>query len=574
MDTHPSRLAAPSQPTLARPRAVLLDFGGVVFETSKHPDGRDSMAAWMSTRLNRAGFDYSPERLRASLDAGLTALKQWKNASSRRLEPQELTHREIVTDFLASDLPAGPRELLAASAPELLRTMNTTISGHTVRPGIPELLAWCGENNVQLGIVSNAHSGASHRELLAEHGLASHFAVQIYSDEVGIRKPHPGMLQLAADALGEPIDECWYVGDTQDRDLVAGRRAGAGAVLITRCHHTDSPPFAVDEVADAVLDTPEGLLDLLTDATSDSNSVADIPTPATSSPSAASTAPAPPTAAASPTIAPSPSCGQALLIDHGGVIATSAPDPQARAQFLTRLAELLGTGEQQADLTHAEAVLTAATAQYTAGKSHRRDLWQRHEASALGFPVCPTDVLRDVSPREFWHIDGADARTNALLRSESIALMEAWGLAKSRRTLRPGVRDLFDHCAADGIPVVVVSNTVSGTGVRANLQAHGLLDQVRAVLASDEFGVRKPHPSIAAAGLAIAQSDPTRTWFLGDKPQNDAEAARAAGITHRVLVRGGASDDAALQAALDSGLATDLIDVPGDLTRLLDRSGE
>lgn len=549
---HPSRLAAPARPTLSRPRAVLLDFGGVIFETSKHPDGRENMATWMAAQLSRAGFDYSSDRLRTSLDAGLTALKAWKNSSSRRLAPQELTHREIIIDFIASDLPAGPRELLASRAPELLKTMNTTISGHTVRPGIPELLAWCRAHDVPLGIVSNAHSGASHRELLAEHGLDDDFAVQIYSDEVGIRKPHPGMLQLAADALAVPIEECWYVGDTQDRDLVAGRRAGAGAVLITRCHHTDSPPFAVAELADAVLDTPAGLVDLLTDAARSAGNDA--------------------TTSGTSTISRSPSCGRALLIDHGGVIAISAPDPQAHAEFVAQLAELVGTGDEQADLAHAEAVLAAAKSQYSAGKNHRRDLWQRHEASALGFPVLPTDVLRDVSPREFWHIENADARTNALLRSESIALMAQWGRAKSRRTLRPGVRELFDRCAADGIPIVVVSNTVSGTGVRANLEAHGLLDQVRAVLASDEFGVRKPHPSIAAAGLAIAQSDPARTWFLGDKPQNDAEAAKAVGIAHRVLVRGGASDDATLQAALDSGLATDLIDVPGDLNRLFDDS--
>lgn len=561
MDTHTSRLAAPARPTLARPRAVLLDFGGVVFETSKHPDGRDSMAAWMSAQLSRAGFDYSCEQLRASLDAGLTALKQWKNAASRRLAPQELTHREIVIDFIASDLPAGPRELLAARAPELLRTMNTTISGHAVRPGIPELLAWCRAHDVPLGIVSNAHSGASHRELLAEHGLADRFAVQIYSDEVGIRKPHPDMLQLAADALDVPIDECWYVGDTQDRDLVAGRRAGAGAVVITRCHHTDNPPFAVGEVADAVLDTPAGLLDLLADAVPNADST----TTAPAAPPHSATGAVTPAGAASR----SPSCGRALLLDHGGVIATSSADPQAHAEFVAQLAELVGTGEEHADLARAGAVLAAAKTQYSAGKSHRRDLWSRHGASALDFPICPTAVLRDVSPREFWHIDGADARTNALLRSESIALMAQWGLTKSRRTLRTGVRELFDRCAADGIPVVVVSNTVSGTGVRANLAAHGLLDQVRAVLASDEFGVRKPHPSIAAAGLAIAQSDPTRTWFLGDKPENDAQAAKAAGIAHRVLVHGGATDDATLQSALGTGLATDLIHHPGELIRLL-----
>lgn len=82
-------------------------------------------------------------------------------------------------------------------------------------------------------MVSNAHSGRSHRTLLREAGLEDHFGVQVYSDEVGIRKPHPEMIALAARALGTVPERCWYVGDTQDRDVVAGRRAGVAAVLLT-----------------------------------------------------------------------------------------------------------------------------------------------------------------------------------------------------------------------------------------------------------------------------------------------------------------------------------------------------
>ena len=56
------------------------------------------------------------------------------------------------------------------------------------------------------------------------------------------------MLHLAAEAAGVDIADCWYVGDTLDRDVVTGRRAGVGAVFITRSQHSDNPPFAVDAV--------------------------------------------------------------------------------------------------------------------------------------------------------------------------------------------------------------------------------------------------------------------------------------------------------------------------------------
>src|SRR5699024_6442517 len=89
------------------------------------------------------------------------------------------------------------------------------------------------------------------------------FAVQLYSDEAGIRKPHPGIIDLAARALGTSARRCWYVGDTLDRDVVAGRRAGVAAVLGTRPPHTDTPPLSVTDRAALVVDDPRGIVPAL-----------------------------------------------------------------------------------------------------------------------------------------------------------------------------------------------------------------------------------------------------------------------------------------------------------------------
>jgi len=513
-----------------RPRAVLLDFGGVVFETSKRPGGRHELARLYRRLLTDAGFDLEHERLVASVEAGLTALKLWKNASSRMREPRELTHREVITDFMVSDLPEGPRELLATHARELVRAQNRLISDHHLRPGIREFLTRCQERQIPLGIVSNAHSGASHRDILAEHDLADAFGVQIYSDEVGIRKPHPDMLILAADALGADVHDCWYVGDTQDRDVVAARRSGIGAAIVTRCHHTDTPPFAVHDRADAVLDTPEELCVLL-DRASDTT-----------------------TGATGSRRAPARS-GAALLIDHGGVISLAEPNPDARAAFLGILADLIGPGVGTHSPTEvAEQILRQAID----GNRRRKAEQNGHE---------------EIDPVTFWaRFGGAEqsARTVALLRSEATALMAAWGSAKSRRRMRQGVDDLLRWCTTHHHRVVVVSNTVSGDSVREQLAAHGLDEFVTAVVASDEFGTRKPDPGIIRAALAIADADPARTWFLGDKPDNDAAGAAACGIAHRILVRGGSTDDPDLQHALDEGVATAIVTEPGDLLDLID----
>ena len=69
--------------------------------------------------------------------------------------------------------------------------------------------------------------------------------------------------------------------------------------------------------------------------------------------------------------------------------------------------------------------------------------------------------------------------------------------------------------------------------------------------------------------LVIAGADAAQTWFLCDNPHNDAAVAHAAGIAHRVLVRGGTTDDVELDAALASGLATDVVDSASELAGLM-----
>ena len=514
------------------PRALLLDFGGVVFQTSKRPSGRDELAAAIVARAARAGHVIEQRTVRASLDAGLTALTHWKHASSRRLEPREMTHREVVGDFLIADLPAPIRSLLIAEAGELLEEQNTTLSDHTVRPGIRALIAEAQRRGISLGIVSNAHSGRSHRRLLAAHGLAEAFAVQVYSDEVGMRKPHPRMIELASAAIGVAPADTWYVGDTQDRDVVAGRRAGVGAVILTASKHTDNPPFPIADDADAVFPTPEGLFETLSDAGA-------------------------PFAAQVPVSDETEPRGAALLIDHGGVISTSVADDALLDAFCDHLAALLDGADERVDRDRARMLVADGRVQHRAFKAAQR---------------AAADGIRELDATTFWRdLVGAELsdRARALLEAEAHDLMFRYGRAKSRRTLRSGIRSLLERCDERRIPVVVVSNTISGRAVRAECAAHGIDHLIAAYVCSDEIGFRKPDVRIVQEALAVADADPARTWFFGDKPQNDAAVALDAGIARRVLVRGGTTADPQIDAAVAEGLATDAVDDAAELADLM-----
>ncbi|WP_110589580.1 HAD-IA family hydrolase [Microbacterium suaedae] len=571
------------------PDALLLDFGGVIFETKKDPAGKRILAERVRGRLAATGIELPLDSLERSLAAGLTALKHWKHAQSRRIAPAELAPREIVGDFLVSDLPDAARALLIAEASDVLVDVTTTLSSHAVRPGILDLLDLADARGIPVGIVSNAHSGRSHREVLARHGLDERFVVQCYSDEVGLRKPHPGIIALAAEACGTTADRCWYVGDTQDRDVVAGRRAGVGAVILTRSHHTDAPPFAVAERADAVYDTPEGLVGALRAAIADpagptppagaEPTCTAGPTPPGGSgrPDAGATCTTTPELHSDPRHAADPAAvdrigvvvqgrGRALLIDHGGVISSSTPDPALLREFCAWLARLVAppradTAEPALDAAEVARLIERAR---DAHRAFKHAIVRRHAKRE--------DPLIEADPVEFWRDwfgSSLSERRRAVLTAEAHDIMARYGRAKSRRTLRDGVRQLLEACRAEAVPVVVVSNTLSGRAVREVCAEHGIAGLVAASVCSDEVGLRKPDAALVHEALRIARADPAQSVFLGDKPQNDAVAARRAGIAERVLVRGGSTADADLADALASGLATRVLDHPGDLVALI-----
>lgn len=538
------------------PEALLLDFGGVVFQSATLPDGRGRMTTSIVARLARAEQHLDPAFVRGSLDAALTALTHWKHAASRRREPRELSHHEVVGDFLAADYPAAAREVLVAEAADLLAELTTTLSVHTVRPGVRELLDVADAIGVPVGIVSNAHSGRSHRALVEAHGLGGRFAAQCYSDEVGLRKPNPRIIELAATALGTVPGRCWYVGDTRDRDVVAGRRAGVAAVILTRSHHTDAPPFPVADTPDAVFDTPEGLVEALRGAG---------PWPEQTRPSITAGTdrrghgdlgrPVP--AAARRHGSPR----AALLIDHGGVISRSEPDPEAMAGFAATVARLLSAPGETLGSAEVLALLETARANHKAATAAAGSARDR-----TGSP------LAEVEPLGFWR-DRVGAtlspRQRAVLQAEAHELMFRLGMAKSRRTLRSGVRELLTHCRAAGMPVVVVTNTVSGRAVRAVCAEHGIDHLIGAYVCSDEVGVRKPDPRIVHRAIAVADAMPQASWFYGDKPGSDAVGALEGGIGHRVLARGGSTPDAVIDAALASGLATHAVSGADELLALI-----
>lgn len=249
---------------LIRPAALLLDFGGVLVSTTRRASWSSELAAELHDRFAEIGTgELSAEDIRSDIEAGAAADSAWKNAMSRPAAPRELTHQEFWADFVAADWPAGPRAWVTAQATALCRRMGEVRQDRAHRDGIPELLDTAADAGIPVAVVSNALSGAVHRDYLDRTGLVKQLALQVYSDEVGLRKPNPEMILLATRALGVPVEQTWYVGDNFDRDIVCGRRAGVGGLILMEAPATYDRPYVVRAVPDAIVPGAAELRSLL-----------------------------------------------------------------------------------------------------------------------------------------------------------------------------------------------------------------------------------------------------------------------------------------------------------------------
>lgn len=102
--------------------------------------------------------------------------------------------------------------------------------------------------------MTNTH----HAPLIWQHlhriGIADAFQVVVTSIEYGRPKPHPGIFQVALDALGTAPNEAVYIGDSYKADYLGAMGVGMHALLIdpdlesvAAAHHKISSVFDAEQ---------------------------------------------------------------------------------------------------------------------------------------------------------------------------------------------------------------------------------------------------------------------------------------------------------------------------------------
>ncbi|WP_250038113.1 HAD family hydrolase [Paractinoplanes maris] len=236
-----------------RPAAILLDFGGVLADA---PPQRTAPPGLVLRIFNLVNGVLTPGEIQRSLTDGAVAYRAWRDEDW----PDELSQGQVWERFILPGWPPAAQVPVRGAVRKLSYEWAWR-DNWALRPGIPSALQKAADAAIPLAVVSNTLSGAAHRDFLDKAGLGHFFAVQVYSDEAGVRKPNPQMIWNATDELGLPPEECWFVGDTPRRDIVCARRAGVGRAVLMPSPRTSLEPGG--PAADDVVEDGFGLQTLL-----------------------------------------------------------------------------------------------------------------------------------------------------------------------------------------------------------------------------------------------------------------------------------------------------------------------
>jgi FMN phosphatase YigB (HAD superfamily) len=206
----------------------------------------------------------------------------------------------------------------------------------------------------------------------------------------------------------------------------------------------------------------------------------------------------------------------ALLLDFGGVLADAPPQRAAPPELVLRIYNLvkgvLTPGEIQRSLTEGVAAYARWRDEDHPDELSQAEVWERFVIT--GWPPAAQVPVR-----------GAVTR---------LSYDWTW---RHNWALRPGIPEVLAAATDAGIPLAVVSNTLSGSAHRDFLAKAGVGHLFGAQIYSDEAGVRKPNPQMIWNATDDLGVPPRTCWFVGDSLRRDVACARRADVDRAILMR-------------------------------------
>jgi FMN phosphatase YigB (HAD superfamily) len=187
--------------------------------------------------------DAAAAAIRAAHERHLALWSRGVGSGSPEMAAWALAALEVADAAAAARLGARFEEAGLASEVEALAGAGDTLeqlAGHGVRIGL---------------VCDTGFSGGRIVRRLLEHaGLLRYLEVQVFSNEVGVPKPHRRMFEAALTPLGTAASAAVHVGDLRSTDVAGGRAMGMGTVRIRAAFDDRSALPDADAVVEAHAD--------------------------------------------------------------------------------------------------------------------------------------------------------------------------------------------------------------------------------------------------------------------------------------------------------------------------------
>lgn len=206
-------------------QAILFDFGNTLVSTELDWEVIiDQSIECLVTYLNSTGIKVDKDSFG---QAFLTIRNQ--NFKKAELEQREYTAEESLIQMLDTlGIKNIPQNILETAVDVFF---SPEIGLYPVVPQVPEILTELKTRGYKLAIVSNATSGRLIRKAATMRDLTKYFETIIVSADVGYRKPHPQIFQLALDTLKVKPEQTVMIGDLLNYDIIGANNLGMKSIL-------------------------------------------------------------------------------------------------------------------------------------------------------------------------------------------------------------------------------------------------------------------------------------------------------------------------------------------------------
>lgn len=180
-------------------------------------------------------------------------------------EPFAQSHREIM-DLRKKDMREYPNrkrfEIFAdragleknpATIDRLVRSHMKSLSRAMVYPKRhTEILRRLARKGYTLAVVSNFDHKPTAVGLLEKFGIAGFLDQVVISEEVGWRKPHRKIFEVALERLGESASDAVFIGNDLEADVAGAENCGIDSIWVKRKrqHATVKPRFTISDLSE------------------------------------------------------------------------------------------------------------------------------------------------------------------------------------------------------------------------------------------------------------------------------------------------------------------------------------